>query len=77
METTHKTLTLRQMKSDTVKDNGHTSFIWMTALFDEAFKYGDGAKLWGYIGTNVESLCVELSNFVQFLTFVIYLTRFY
>jgi hypothetical protein len=28
-------------------------------LFDEAFKYGDGAKLWGYVGTSAELLCVE------------------
>jgi hypothetical protein len=28
-------------------------------LFGEAIKYGDGAKLWGYVGTNTEPLCIE------------------
>jgi hypothetical protein len=36
-----------------------TSFIWIIILFDEAFKYGEGAKFWSYIGTKAEPLCVE------------------
>jgi len=50
------------------------SFIWMIILFDEAFKYGDGAKFWGYVGTNTEPLCVQFCNFVQCHIFVNYLT---
>jgi hypothetical protein len=42
-----------------------TSFIWIIILFDEGFKYGDNAEIWGYVGTNMEPLCVELCNFVQ------------
>jgi hypothetical protein len=33
-----------------------TSFIWIIIFFDEAFKYGDGAKFWGYVVTNAEIL---------------------
>jgi hypothetical protein len=29
-----------------------TDFIWIIILFDKAFKYSDGAKFWGYDGTN-------------------------
>jgi hypothetical protein len=39
-------------------------------LFDEALKYANGAKMWGYIGTNPEQLCAEFSNFVQCNIFV-------
>jgi hypothetical protein len=46
------------------------SFIWIAILFDEGFKYGDGAKFWGYIGTNAEALCIELCNIVQCHIFV-------
>jgi hypothetical protein len=35
-----------------------TSFIWIIILFYEAFKYGDGAKCWCYVGTNAEALFV-------------------
>jgi hypothetical protein len=41
------------------------SFIGIIILFDEGFKYGDGAKFRGYVGTNVESLCVEFWISVQ------------
>jgi hypothetical protein len=34
-----------------------TSFISMIILFDEAFKYGDSGKFWGYVAANTESLC--------------------
>jgi hypothetical protein len=50
------------------------SFIWIIILFDAVFKYGDGAKFWGYVGINAEPLCVELCNFVQCHIFVNYLT---
>jgi hypothetical protein len=46
------------------------SFIWIIILFDAVFKYGDGAKLWGYVGINAEPLCVEFCNFVQCHIFV-------
>jgi hypothetical protein len=38
------------------------SFIWIIILFNAVFKYGDGAKFWGYVGINAEPLCVEDSN---------------
>jgi hypothetical protein len=43
-------------------------------LFDEAFKYGDGAKYWCYVGTNTEPPCVEVFNFVQCCILMNYLT---
>jgi hypothetical protein len=50
-----------------------TSFILSNYVFDKVFKYGDYAQFWGYVGTNAEPLCVELSNFVQHIL-VKYLT---
>jgi hypothetical protein len=50
-----------------------TSFVWII-LFDETFKYGGGANSLGYIGTNVELLCVEFYNFVQCHIFINNLT---
>jgi hypothetical protein len=43
-------------------------------LFDEAFKYGDGAKFICYIRTDTEPLCIEFCNVVQYHAFVYYLT---
>jgi hypothetical protein len=43
-------------------------------LFDAVFKYGDGAKFWGYFGINAEPLFVEFCDFVQCYIFVNYLT---
>lgn len=43
-----------------MKDRKHTNLIWITVLFDEAFKYGDGAKFWGNAGTNAETLYTVL-----------------
>jgi hypothetical protein len=34
-------------------------------LLDEVLKYGDGVKLWGYVTTNVQPLCVEFWSFAQ------------
>jgi hypothetical protein len=34
-----------------------TSFISIIILIYEAFKYGDSAKFWVYVGENAESLC--------------------
>jgi hypothetical protein len=34
-------------------------FIWLVILFDEDYKYGDGAKYSSYVGTNTEPLFVE------------------
>jgi hypothetical protein len=44
--------------------------MWIIVLFDEAFKYGDGSKFWGYVGTNTEPHYVEFCSFVQYLMFV-------
>jgi hypothetical protein len=49
-----------------------TSFILIIIMFDEASKYGDGAKFWGYVGTEAESVCVEFCNFAPCNTFVNY-----
>jgi hypothetical protein len=50
----------------TIKHHGYVCrFMWINILFDEAFKYSDGVKLWGHIATSAEPLCVEFSNFVQ------------
>lgn len=48
------------------------TLIWIIILFDEAFKYGDGATVWGYVETNDDPLCVEICNFVECRNFVIY-----
>jgi hypothetical protein len=34
-------------------------------LSDQAFKYGDGKKFLGYLGTNAEPLCVDFWNFLK------------
>jgi len=33
-----------------------TSFLRIKTCIEEAFKYGDGANFWGYVGTNTEPL---------------------
>jgi hypothetical protein len=38
------------------------SFIWITVLFDKDFKYGDGAKFLGYVGTNAEPFISGVLN---------------
>jgi hypothetical protein len=50
------------------------SLIWISICFEEAFEDGKDAKWWGYVVTNAEPLCVEFCNFVQYQTFVNYLT---
>jgi hypothetical protein len=54
METTHGPLHLDKwsLVGSTAQDHGHTSFILIIILFDEALNYVDGAKFWGYIETN-------------------------
>jgi hypothetical protein len=51
-----------------------TTFIWNVILFDEAFKYINVMKFWGYVGTNTESLCVQFCNSVKCHILVEYLT---
>jgi hypothetical protein len=41
-----------------------TSFISVITLFDGAFKYGDGAKFWGYVGINAELLILYSVTFL-------------
>jgi hypothetical protein len=48
------------------------NFIRIVILLDEAFKYGDSAKYWRYVGTNIELLCVDVCNFVQRHIFLTY-----
>jgi hypothetical protein len=50
-----------------------TSFIRIVVLFDKTFKYGDRAKLWGYVGKNAKHLCLEFCNFVYCNILVNYL----
>jgi hypothetical protein len=58
METAHEPLDLEQMKFSFVKEiDIPTSFIWIIILFDEAFKYGDGAKFRGHASANAEPIC--------------------
>jgi hypothetical protein len=47
-----------------------TRFIWIFILFDIAFKYGDVAKFWGYVGINAEPVCVEFCSVVQNVYFI-------
>jgi hypothetical protein len=54
-----------------------TNLIRIIIFFDEALKYGYGAKFWDYVRTNTEPLCVELCNFEQCHVFVKYLTHHY
>jgi hypothetical protein len=63
-----------QRKDGMVWDCGRNKFYLYYYLFEEAFKYGDGATFWGYVGTNAELLCVEFCNFVQCHILVDYLT---
>jgi hypothetical protein len=46
-----------------------TSFIWIVIIFDEAFKYGVGAKFGSYVGTNADPVCVEFCNLVQVVSY--------
>jgi citrate lyase synthetase len=48
--------------------------ILITILFDETFKYGDGAKFLGCAVTNAEPFCLGFCNLVQCRMFVNYLT---
>jgi hypothetical protein len=50
------------------------SFIGIIVLCDDAFKYGDCVRFWGYIEMNTEPLCVDFCNFVQCHIFVNSLT---
>jgi hypothetical protein len=38
------------------------SFISIIIWFDEVFKYGDGAKFWGYVQASADPLYVEFCN---------------
>jgi hypothetical protein len=74
METIHKPLVLEKWSLvQHKKIDICTSSIWITILFDEAFKC-DGAKFWRYVGTHAESLCLEFCNFVHCHILVNYLT---
>jgi hypothetical protein len=39
----------------------YTRFL-ISSFFDDASKYGDCAKFWGYVETNAELFCVESCN---------------
>jgi hypothetical protein len=57
-----------------------TSIIFKIILFDEAFKYGDGAKCCGYVGTNAvpqssaafTAPCRALASLFGFLNLIIH-----
>jgi hypothetical protein len=63
MESTHKPLHLDEWSfvQQTIMYIP-TSLISIIILFDEAFNYGNGAKVWGYVGENSEPFCVEFCN---------------
>jgi hypothetical protein len=68
---------VRQMKSGTVKDQGHIYkfyFIYVLFSFTEFLNMALARNLCGYVGTSAQSLCVEFYNFLQCHTFVNYLT---
>jgi hypothetical protein len=53
VETTHEPLHLGKWTVEQQEVmNIPTSFIWIIILFDAVFKYGDGAKFWGYVVIN-------------------------
>jgi hypothetical protein len=64
METAYEQPHLKQSLEHLKIMNIPKSFIWII-LFDKAFKYGDSATFRGYVGINVEPLCVEFSNFAK------------
>jgi hypothetical protein len=52
------TVALRQMRSGTVKDRGHTyKFCWIVSLCNQGFKSGTDEKFWVYVVINDELLC--------------------
>jgi hypothetical protein len=53
-----------------------SSFISITVVFGEAFKYGDGAKFRDYVGATTRKHCTEFRNSVQSYIFVEYLTSY-
>jgi hypothetical protein len=65
VETTHEPLHLDKwtLVQEEIMDIP-ISFIWIIILFDAVFKYGDGAKFWGYVVITAEQLRVEFCNFV-------------
>jgi hypothetical protein len=65
------------MKTGIIKNHEHTYKFYLNhCFFYEAFKYKDGAKFWGYAGTNVEPLCTEFCNFTKCHIFANYLTSY-
>jgi hypothetical protein len=73
METTREPLNLDKRSLVQWKIMGiPTSSILIIISFDGAFEYGGGSKLWVYVGTKAEPLCVEFCNIVQWHTFVNY-----
>jgi hypothetical protein len=42
-----------------------STLIGIVILFDEAFKYEDGAKCAVYVGTNGEKLCAEFCSVIS------------
>jgi hypothetical protein len=54
---------LRQMKFVRIKGHEYTCKFYLKRCFVyRLFKYGDGAKFWGYVQTNTEPLSVERSS---------------
>jgi hypothetical protein len=60
------TLARRHVKFYATKNHRHIhNFISIVIFFDEAFKYGDDANLWGYVGRTADPFCVEFCNSEQ------------
>jgi hypothetical protein len=78
MKTIHRPQHLRQIKFGAVEGRGNAYYFYLKKYisFDEAFKYGDGAKCLGYITTHTKPARVKFYSFVECHVLVNYLTPF-
>jgi hypothetical protein len=74
METAHEPLHLDKLSlvQSNIMDI-RTNFIWIIILFDKAYKRGNVAEFWGYVGTDAGPLYVKTLQFLPCYIFVIYL----
>jgi hypothetical protein len=70
MEITYELLHLRQIEMLYSKTTcTRLNFTWIIVLFDETFKYDNGAKFWGYVRSNSEKI---VQNSVILFTVISY-----
>jgi hypothetical protein len=65
METTHKPQHLDKLSLVKQKIMATQTSLLIVILFDDSFKYCDGAKFWDYVGANVKQHCIQIYKFVQ------------